>query len=121
MNPARLAELRHQRALVCEQLAWLDREIAKEGAVAAPPVAVPSGPLAGPVALAEIEAYTPDPISAVAETRRGCFIAVAVVFLLMIAALSAIYVWRYSDRPLIFVSGENRTTSDPVSPSAPKK
>ena len=119
MNPARLAELRHQRALVCEQLAWLDREIAKEGAVAGP--IVQPEPLVQSVAAAEIETYTPDPLSAAADTRRGCFIAVAVVFLLMIAALSAIYIWRYRDRPLIFVSSENHTTSDPVSPSAPKK
>jgi hypothetical protein len=109
VNPARLSELHHQRALVREHLAWLDREIDRESAGFTPPDAVPiaqPSPLAPSQSVAEFEAYTPDPISAAKETRRGCFIVLAAVVLLIAAALSAIYILRYSDRPLLFPAKE---------------
>jgi hypothetical protein len=113
VNPARLAELNHQRALVWQHLAWLEREIEKEStgftppSVVATPSAVPSAPRFEPNQIdAEIEAYQPDPVTAASDTRRGCFTAVAVVAVIIIAALCAIYFLRYSDRPLFFVSAE---------------
>ena len=122
MNPARLAELNHQRALVHEQLAWLEREIANEGAGFVPPnVVQPTAAIQSPggVQLSEIlpagqkspiaaetEAYRPDPVSTASDTRRGCFVALAIIALIIVGTLTAIYAWRYSDRPLLFV-GEN--------------
>jgi hypothetical protein len=122
VNPTRLTELHHQRALVREQLAWLEGEIAKESVGLMPPLVVAT-PHADPLSqikyAAEIEAYRPDPISAVAETRRGCFIAVVLAAVLIAAALSAIYVLRYRDRPLIFVSRDIPKAGNPA--SVPKK
>jgi hypothetical protein len=46
----RLKELQHQRALAQEQLAWLDREIARENGAAPAPAPLPGQPAApGPV------------------------------------------------------------------------
>jgi hypothetical protein len=135
VNPTRLAELNHQRALVREQLAWLEREIAKESAGSAPagglnpagvvPAAVaaniiqsiqsPPSPLPASPDGPEIEAFRPDPVSAASDTRRGCLTVVAIITLLTIAALTAIYFLRYSDRPLLFVA------EDAEEPAAQKK
>jgi len=52
----------------------------------------------------EFEAYAPDPISTAKETRRGCLVMLGVVVLLIAGFLSALYFWRYSDRPLFFPS-----------------
>lgn len=116
MNPARLAELNHQRALVQQQLAWIEREIARESgaAPATPPSSVlpiPAAPASSaPSSLvlpAELEAYAPDPIATAADARRGCFLVAALALLLMLAALTAIYFWRYRDRPLLFPSSDS--------------
>lgn len=115
MNPARLAELNHQRALVQQQLAWLEREIARESGDAVAPGSTPAPPLAAttapttssPLILpAELEAYAPDPVATAADARRGCFLVAALALVLMIAALTAIYFWRYRDRPLLFPSAD---------------
>jgi hypothetical protein len=140
VNPARLAELNHQRALVREQLAWLEREIAKESAGFAPPnVVQPAVMITAPAAVqshqvlpeqpsavaVEAEAYRPDPVSTASDTRRGCFVALAVITLLIVGALTAIYIWRYSDRPLLFAgekdAGASESTSASPSTSASKK
>lgn len=122
MNPARLAELNHQRALVREQLAWLDREIAAES-VGLPPVGGPTltAPLAalGSAELQAAEAYQPDPVSAASDTRRGCLIAIAVIVLLVVAAFAALYFLRYSDRPLLFISSEDDSTAASAPATAP--
>ena len=128
MNPGRLAELNHQRALVREQLAWLDREIAMEktregapSAVTSPPTPasiLPSqtGELSAPAKVPdEIERYQPDPVSAASDTRRGCFIAIAISALVLIGAFAAIYLLRYSDRPLLFISDDS-SASESTSP-----
>ncbi|MEO6005527.1 MAG: hypothetical protein ABIZ04_11070 [Opitutus sp.] len=102
-----------------EQLAWLDREIAREttgtepaiGVTVPPPVSIAA---AGVVPVRELDAYTPDPVSAARDTRRGCLIAVAIIVILITAAFTALYFWRYSDRPLIFPSAE---TSGPATPA----
>ena len=119
MNPARLAELHHQRALVREQLVWLDREIAREatgiesggGSAIAPAVSIVPEPVVLPGAA---DAYSPDPISAARDTRRGCLIAVGVIVILIVAAFTALYFWRYSDRPLIFPSAESAAPLTPT-------
>ena len=125
MNPARLAELNHQRALVQQQLAWLDREIARESGseVESPPpattppavVAPASGSLAGmpSPSLSEIEAYAPDPVATAADARRGCFLVAVFALLVMLGALTAIYFWRYRDRPLFFPASDLPATATP--------
>ena len=136
VNPVRLAELNHQRALVREQLAWLEREIARETigeglSTFVPPPPVPQSVVqvrteqltASPQIQKEIEAYQPDPISAVRDTRRGCFIALAISALVLIGVFTAIYLLHYRDRPLLFVSGDPnvRKGASPVSPEQPSK
>jgi hypothetical protein len=143
VNPTRLAELNHQRALVREQLAWLEREIAKECAGSTPagglnPAGVVPAAIAADIVLPiqsappplqaspdspEIEAFRPDPISAASDTRRGCLTVVAIITLLTIAVLTAIYFLRYSDRPLLFVAEETGPThtEEPAAPATPKK
>jgi hypothetical protein len=122
VNPARLAELNHQRALVQQQLAWLEREIAREsgapGATPATPVqpvpATTAPTTSSPSGLpAELEAYAPDPVATAADARRGCFLVAALALVLMIAALTAIYFWRYRDRPLLFPSSDARAAVSP--------
>ncbi len=96
--PDRLAELRRQRALVAEHLAWLDREIAAAApspvgafpppsprpAVAPPPsldpaailaaaAAPPSAPVAEPDPLAHLVPERP-PAAIKQDVRLGCFL-----------------------------------------------
>lgn len=124
MNPSRLAELERQRALVREQLAWLEREIAREssttppttGAVALirPPSNENASRLApyerGPAlasetpATAHTDAYEPDPKNAAQSARRGCLFAAGAVFVLLIAGFLTVYFVRYSDRPMLLPS-----------------
>ncbi|MDD2764239.1 MAG: hypothetical protein PHE83_09735 [Opitutaceae bacterium] len=95
----RLQELLHQKALLTEQAAWLEREIVLERArtgmtapVAAPPPAIPPPP-ASPSIEADAEAmldqYRTSPQSIQQEVRRGCFLyflgALALVGLSMLA------------------------------------
>ena len=80
----RLKDLQRQRALAQEQLAWLDREIAREtGAQVSPPVAQAAGltsrrPSAQPAQSSDADAIIAqyqDPRRSIhAETRRGCLI-----------------------------------------------
>jgi hypothetical protein len=107
VNPARLAELNHQRALVREQLAWIEREIARENATVAslnapPPTTIASAALISVTPSEAPDTYSPDPVSAAAETRRGCFVALALTILVIVASLTGVYFWRYSDRSLFF-------------------
>jgi hypothetical protein len=117
VNPARLAELQHQRSLVREQLAWLDREIAKEGVVENVVTNVATAPTShvetSAKVITEFDTYAPDPVSAAAQTRRGCFMALAVAVLLIIAAFTAIYLLKYRNRPLFFASPEETAPAVP--------
>jgi CHASE3 domain sensor protein len=97
----RLSELRRQRALVTEQLAWLDREIVAAGngtpAVAAPPMppADPSGgvdPLAADKILAE---FRDEAENSPTKMRRGCLGIFAAGMALLILGVFAIYWLRY--------------------------
>ena len=99
-----------------EQLAWLDREIAREGEAMIPlvpivanPVRPPADPSPNPAVL-DAPTYTPNPVAAVADTRRGCVVALVIVLLVIFGALTAIYFLRYRDHPLIFSGAERSPT-----------
>ncbi len=107
MTPERLAELQRQRALVQEQLTWLDREIAAAQAATTPPprgdAARPMSPsvtVTSPASVAALPDLQPDPLAARRDTRRGCFIAFALALAIFFGTLVAIYFWKYRDRPL---------------------
>ncbi|MFT3828428.1 MAG: hypothetical protein QM691_01855 [Opitutaceae bacterium] len=110
----RLAELRRQRALVAEHLAWLDRELAAaapaEAAspssenkprpasdLAAPPPGLPAGPLApadNPPPDSTPHAALPEakPAEIRSDVRRGCFLYFAIATLLGLAGV-ALIIW----------------------------
>jgi hypothetical protein len=83
----RLQELLHQKALLNEQTAWLDREITTEqariGTVPVPAQTPPAESLPDPAiypsgvdanANAILEQYRASPRSLQQEVRRGCFL-----------------------------------------------
>lgn len=112
----RLSELQRQRALAQEQLAWLDREIAKERGQAATVPAVPA-PVVPAAVPAAIPAATPDnrvaldaatareadqiiaeyqkgPSTAGSDTRKGCwlwFLAALALFGIAVTAIFLVY------------------------------
>ncbi|HTB80821.1 MAG TPA: hypothetical protein VK717_08035 [Opitutaceae bacterium] len=80
----RLQDLRRQRTLVQEQLAWLDREIAAATGAAAPqppaPSLVPQNPPAAAAPApadqdveAILESYRAEVSAGPADARRGCY------------------------------------------------
>lgn len=79
----RLADLQRQRALAQEQVAWFDREIAKEAdpkASAIPAaVALTSGPPLAPTATDRtadeiLAQYQQNPLTAAKDVKRGCYL-----------------------------------------------
>ncbi len=102
MSHDRLAELQRQRELVRAHLAWLDQEIAS--ALGRPAPNAPLPPTAPPpieaVHVTDVEP-SPDPLSAAADAKRGCFIAALTVAAIGLLALVAIYFLWYRDRPLL--------------------
>lgn len=115
--PDRLDELRRQRALVADHLAWLDREIAgatppteerapldpaplplsaakatvSTRAYAGSPAnssATPSAPADPDSILAE---YRVEPKSVRQDVRKGCFLYFALAFILLFAAVGALW------------------------------
>jgi hypothetical protein len=117
----RLKDLQRQRALAQEQLAWFDREIARESGQApatAQPVAVPlsaappapSAPVvpsaAVPAAPSAAEAerladeiiarYKNEHASSPADVKRGCFLYFGLAFLLVAVGLVALYFYSAS-------------------------
>jgi hypothetical protein len=109
----RLNELRHQRSLAQEQLAWLDREIARETGDKETTPAVPlrdssrqpaaAVSIPAPLAPKDIEAeaarilaqYQSKGPSAQDEARRGCLIYFFGAMILLILGLTAFIFWRY--------------------------
>lgn len=97
----RLDELRHQRALVQEQLAWIDREIAREtntpiAATPAPaPLASPVVPAAPAADEAEaeriLEGYRAPQGSIHANVKKGCFLYFFAAFAVVGLAVLALY------------------------------
>jgi hypothetical protein len=102
--PDRLAELRRQRALVQEHLAWLDREIAA-AAPPAPPAApmppapasgaapaAPPPPAAGAADVDEIVAHYRSAPGAVREdVRKGCLLYFALALAVFAAGVAILY------------------------------
>jgi hypothetical protein len=103
----RLDELRRQRALAQEQLAWLDREIAREsgpGSKPAPAATAPA-PAATPTAMSTEAARAADEILAryrdespntERDVKRGCYLYfVLALVLLFLSALGAYLVYTH--------------------------
>ncbi len=107
----RLTELQRQRALAQEQLAWFDREIAREsgGQAASPAPSAPVGGIASPSGTlqsggespaADTEAekilerfrHTGHPVRD--EVKRGCFLYFFAAFGLLIFGLAAFWFLR---------------------------
>ena len=100
----RLQELLRQKALLAEQAAWLEREIAAEQARAGvtPPVAAAPAPASPPPASAGaptealFEQYRPNPQSVQQEVKRGCYLYFLGALVLLGLAVFAIYlVYRH--------------------------
>ena len=98
----RLDVLLRQRALVQQNLAWLDREIAAEEAQTslAAPVAPATAPLsripsAAPISDVDAEAiisrYQHDEKSLTSNVRRGCLLYATGAFVLMIVVVFGLY------------------------------
>jgi len=107
----RLSELQRQRALAQEQVAWFDREIAKESGQASPPTPAPVPPApavasviprpttaaadeAAARAAQEIIAQYQDghsPQSAAKDMKRGCYLA----FFFALGAVALIFLTAY--------------------------
>jgi len=98
----RLTELQHQRALVQQQLAWLDREIARESGAPAPEVNPGAVGAAGmpPVAPAvrtptaeEILAqYAPPTANTTRDVKRGCYLYFVFALGMLVICASSVYV-----------------------------
>lgn len=107
----RLTELRRQRALAQEQLAWFDREIARESAgthtppAASAPIATPASPKSttpapeAPVVDQDAEKileryrHTGQPVRD--EVKRGCFLYFFAAFALLALGLTAFWFLRH--------------------------
>ena len=102
----RLADLQRQRALAQEQVAWFDREIARETGQVAPVTPAPAvAPvIPRPTAAAADEAAAraaqeiiaqyqdgPSPQSAAKDMKRGCYLA----FFLALGAVALIFLTAY--------------------------
>ena len=128
MSPDRLAELRRQRALVAQHLAWIDAELTAAGANV-PPQATPppaSSPTAAsatalpntPAEALPAEPVNQDPSIVLANaradeiiekyratealdpqsTKRGCLVLFGAIFVLGGALLLAIYYFGYASK-----------------------
>jgi hypothetical protein len=97
----RLSELRHQRALVAEQLAWLDREITAAGGEtpALPDTPPPPADLASDVELPAADKilaeFRREAERAPAKMRQGCLWSFAGGMALLILGVFAAYWLHY--------------------------
>ena len=99
----RLQELLRQKALLAEQTAWLEREIAAEqaraGVTLPTPAAAPAlPPPASTVATTEalFEQYRPNPQSVQQDVKRGCYLYFLGALVLLGLGVFAIYlVYRH--------------------------
>lgn len=98
----RLTELQRQRALAQEQLAWLDKEIAREAGQAAPPppraVPLAPGPAPRAPAPADVDAilaqYQDEPDKLQKNIKLGCFLYFFVALGLLVLSVTAWYFLR---------------------------
>ena len=98
----RLPELRRQRALVAEHLAWLDREIAAAGgetlatpAAPLPPPTQPGDAAGLPVAEKILEEFRREAELSPTNMRQGCIWSFVAAIALLILGVTAIYWFRY--------------------------
>ncbi len=105
MDAHHLNELRRQRALVAEHLAWLDREIAIQTTTTPPandssPLATPAPSLRTNVTRSPLDPekiiaqYAPEPGSSISDIRRGCFIVFFGAFAVLGLAIAAYFYFR---------------------------
>ena len=101
----RLRELQHQRSLVQEQLAWLDREIAAASGnkptttpiATAPAPRPPSTNSASTVAAeAIISKYKSETDALQVNVKRGCFLYLAIAFAVVGLGVLALYLYSTS-------------------------
>lgn len=138
----RLNDLRRQRALAQEQLAWLDREIAAEeariaetggqlnatarailgakAAAAAPTATTFPSPVvprdAAASAALSPATYEADSVTTQQDVKRGCLLYVIGAFVALFLAFAALYFFRYRDHPLFIVPHD-----EPATQPTPKK
>jgi hypothetical protein len=101
----RLQELRRQRALAQEQLAWLDREIAAASGEPVSAKPLPQNLQAAPTAHdddveALLESYRAESRRAPDDARRGCFILFFAALALLALGVLALYFYMSSHRLL---------------------
>ncbi len=125
MDTDRQIELRRQRALVAEHLAWLDRQIAAENPGSASPVA-PSPEVKTVAAVAEsvtqspldadtiITRYAEAPDESVHSAKRGCLIVFFAVFIPTLITV-VISLWL-----ILKPQPEDPTITAPPSQSSPR-
>ncbi len=100
----RLDELRRQRDLARQQLAWLEREIAAaEGAARDPSPAQggPAQPAAAPEpksAEAILEEFRRAPAAIATQTKLGCILYFAGAMAFLILAVAAVYLYARATR-----------------------
>jgi hypothetical protein len=107
MSSDRLTELQRQRALVQEQLAWFDREIARETGQGAPTAASPSSaerpadtapvaetPIIDREAEKILERYRHAGHPVKDEVKRGCLLYFFAAFALLALGLTAFWFLR---------------------------
>jgi hypothetical protein len=109
----RLAELQRQRALLTAHLAWLDQEIAstQQGTAAlATPSTQPAAPArspgpkstpgsAAPNPDALLAKYGNEPAHSVENVRKGCYIVFSLAFILLTAAVLALFFYTRWKHP----------------------
>ena len=97
----RLPELRRQRTLVAEHLAWLDREIAAAGGetsatpAASPPPAHPGDAVDLPAAEKILAEFRREAELSPTKMRRGCLWSFVAGMALLVLGVAAIYWLRY--------------------------
>ena len=106
----RLKDLQRQRALAQEQLAWLDREIARETGAPVPPPPASAAPATGVKPLpSSIQPAVPSNVDADAiiaqykdpgrsihsETKRGCFLYFFAALAAVALGVTAFWFLRY--------------------------
>lgn len=102
---ARLHQLRRQKEILQEHLAWLDGEIARESGVESvvpaatappvPPLAPPSPPATDAAADELLARYRAEEALNPKAARRGCLLAFSLGLGLLIAIVVTIYFVRY--------------------------
>ena len=91
----RLPELRRQRALVAEHLAWLDREIADAGSETPVTPAHPGAVADLPSAEKILDEFRREAESSPAKVRQGCLWSFVCGMALLILGIATIYWLRY--------------------------